>query len=175
MNNSGSGVPSNHFGTLPPRADARSRFSRFGKFLGRTRCLPLLVLTLACLLIREQFPFSNFPMYSSFSSHTFYIFVADAAGQPLAAATLTGTSTATWKKIYVSEMKKESERLRLGKTKMTPAQEAVVGEKVLRQVRNLLAADQSVNLPDGLSLYEVAVDLRAGHFEKKAVRIATLP
>ena len=41
-------------------------------------------LVVALLVIGEQFPFSYFPMYSSFDPRADYYYVADSAGQPLA-------------------------------------------------------------------------------------------
>ncbi len=49
----------------------------------RTRCKCLLVMALLCLVLRENYPFSNFPMYSSFSSRTYYLYLTDAEGQAL--------------------------------------------------------------------------------------------
>ena len=49
----------------------------------RTRYQCLLVMVLLCLLLRESYPFSNFPMYSSFSRQTYYLYLTDADGQPL--------------------------------------------------------------------------------------------
>lgn len=40
------------------------------------------------LIIRENFPFSHWPMYSNFSSESGYVYIVNAAGQPIAAATL---------------------------------------------------------------------------------------
>jgi hypothetical protein len=42
--------------------------------------------------IRENFPFSHWPMYSNFSRESGYVYVVNAAGQPIAAATLFETA-----------------------------------------------------------------------------------
>ncbi len=52
------------------------RMSRFGV---------LLTFTVLCLIIGEQYPFSSFPMYSSFSHDTYYIYLADQFDRPIAA------------------------------------------------------------------------------------------
>ncbi len=158
MNNSGSGVASNHFG-----------IGRLRTWLTQTRSLPLFLITAACLLVQEQFPFSNFPMYSSFSSHTFYVYLADESGRPIPSQTTTGMSTPTLKKVYVTEMRKETQRLHLGKKKLSPEQKAIVGQRLLTSLRT------STNAPNGLSLYEVSVDQHGGNFEKQTVRVAAIP
>ena len=52
-------------------------------WLRSTRCRCLLVMALLCLVLRENYPFSNFPMYSSFSSQTYYVYLTDGARRPL--------------------------------------------------------------------------------------------
>lgn len=158
MNNSGTGVASNHFGI-------GSLWNR----LARTRCLPLFALTTACLVLQEQFPFSNFPMYSSFSSHTFYVYLADGNGRPIPALTSLGMSTATLKKIYATELRKETQRLLLGKRKLSPQEKAVVGQRVLNGLK------LSATAPNELILYEVNIDQRGGRFDKQTTPVASIP
>src|SRR5215467_11610259 len=50
-------------------------------WLARFRCL--LVMVLLGLILRENYPFSNFPMYSSFSRRTYFIYLANSAGEPI--------------------------------------------------------------------------------------------
>ena len=48
-----------------------------------TRYQCLLVMVLLCLVLRENYPFSNFPMYSSSGKHTYYLYL-DRRGWPAA-------------------------------------------------------------------------------------------
>jgi hypothetical protein len=48
----------------------------------------------------EFYPFSNFPMYSTFEPETYYVYVTDAADKPLPIGTLFGKSPSDVKKIY---------------------------------------------------------------------------
>jgi hypothetical protein len=43
-------------------------------------------------IIRENFPFSHWPMYSNFSRESGYVYIVNGAGQPIAAATLFETA-----------------------------------------------------------------------------------
>lgn len=43
-------------------------------------------------IIRENFPFSHWPMYSNFSRESGYVYVINGAGEPIAAATLLETA-----------------------------------------------------------------------------------
>lgn len=167
MSNSGSALSSNYF--------AAPAWRKFWRALARTRCLPLFALTLACLVIREQFPFSNFPMYATFSSHTFYVYLADGAGRPLPAIATIGMSTPTLKKVYVSEIQKERDRLHLGHKNLDAEQQRAVGERLLARLRNSSPQAESATARGGLSLYEVTIDLRHGQFEKRTEKIAAIP
>jgi hypothetical protein len=70
---------------LFPKVMTALRMSRFGV---------LLTFTVLCLVIGEQYPFSSFPMYSSFSLDTYYIYLADRFDRPIAAQLKLGVSTA---------------------------------------------------------------------------------
>ncbi len=62
------------------------------------------LLVLALYLIREEFPFSNFPMYSNISEEADVVFVTDQNDQPLPMKALFKTSSATSKKMYKKEL-----------------------------------------------------------------------
>jgi hypothetical protein len=70
---------------LFPKSTAVLRKSRFGV---------LLTSTVFYLVIGEQYPFSSFPMHSSFSHDTYYICLADRFDRPIAAQLKLGVSTA---------------------------------------------------------------------------------
>jgi hypothetical protein len=53
-------------------------------WLQNTRCKWLLIMVLLCLVLRENYPFSHFPMYDQFTNHTYYVFLTDAQGHPIA-------------------------------------------------------------------------------------------
>ncbi len=69
------------------------------QWLRSTRCKWLLLVTVLCLVLRENYPFSHFPMYSSFSNETYFLYLTDAAGQPIATSRF-GLSSSTLKKIF---------------------------------------------------------------------------
>lgn len=64
----------------------------------------MLVLVLALYLIREEFPFSNFPMYSNINEEADVTFVTDQNDQPLPMKALFKTSSGTSKKMYKKEL-----------------------------------------------------------------------
>ena len=56
-------------------------------------------MTLLCLGLRENYPFSHFPMFSSFSNRTYFIHLADAQGRELKTRQF-GLSNSGMKKIF---------------------------------------------------------------------------
>jgi hypothetical protein len=64
----------------------------------------MLVMVLALYLIREEFPFSNFPMYSNISEEADVTFVTDQNDQPLPMKALFKTSSGSSKKMYKKEL-----------------------------------------------------------------------
>lgn len=133
----------------------------------------MLLLTAGCLLIEEQFPFSNFPMYSSFGPTTYYLYIADGAAAPIATLTTLGMSTPTLKKVFSTEMRKERARLGTRAKQLTPEQKEAVGERLLARLRTSPAALQrGGEIPPVLRLYEVNISLARGRFDKQTVLIA---
>ena len=61
-------------------------------------------LVLALYIIKEQFPFSNFPMYSNFDTEADVIFVADQSDQPVPMSKVFRTGSAATKKTYKAEL-----------------------------------------------------------------------
>lgn len=58
-------------------------FSAARAWVSRTGCGCLLVMTLLCLVLRENYPFSQFPMYSSFSRKSYYLYLTTAQGEEI--------------------------------------------------------------------------------------------
>lgn len=95
------------------------------------------MLTVAFLLIGEQFPFSYFPMYSSFDPRTEYYFVADESGNPLACVEVFGTSTANVKKMYRTRLRELISKRGAKEADATLIEREVIGREMLVYLRGL--------------------------------------
>ena len=104
----------------------------------QTRCKCLLVMTLLCLGLRENYPFSNFPMYSSFSSRTYYLYLTDAEGQPLRTREF-GLSSSGLKKIFDGYRRIELKRFAQAGSERVPLAEQAAGQSLLRYLDGLTA------------------------------------
>ncbi len=71
------------------------------RLLGKVAPLGIFVaLTALCLALKENFPFTHYPMYSDFSDQSYYVWIGDAEGEPIAIQNLTGLRTGRIKKVY---------------------------------------------------------------------------
>lgn len=152
-----------------------NRVARWGRsaahWIARSGIQPLLLLTAACLLIGEQYPFSNFPMYSSFTDRTYYVYLADGADQPQPSVPLVGMSTPTLKKVYDGEVRRALRQLKVRRQDLTVEQKQAIGAPILSRLRNSAPTGPAV-LPEVLRLYQVDIELRDGRFEKRQTLIA---
>ena len=63
-------------------------------------CKLMLATIIACLALREWYPFSPFPMYANFGPTAWYICVTDAADQPLPAARYFGLDATIFRRVF---------------------------------------------------------------------------
>lgn len=150
----------------------RARLASMGWFALRYK--PLLLLTLLCLCLGEQFPFSDFPMYSSFTNKTFYVYLADGAGQPLPASASTGLRTSQLKKIYQRELRKEEPPPGRPRPALTLEQKRSAGNRVLASLKQSQWVRKRSKLPSALRFYEVNISFRDGRFEKQPLLVGEL-
>ena len=82
--------------------------ARFGRMLPLKTALLVIAV---CFVVRENFPFSHFPMYSSFSDYSYYIYFTDGKGEPVPILDLSGHKTSGLKKIYDKRLEKDREKM----------------------------------------------------------------
>lgn len=128
--------------------------------------IPLKVLwmmTAACLLVGEVYPFSNFPMFGNFSGKTWYVYLADESGKAIPAVDF-GVPTNGIKKAYDANL----DRIKAGlpkKKKLSAEQERVAGEETLRYLI-AGAKNRPANMA-ALRLVRVDVRMRDGKMVKE--------
>lgn len=65
----------------------------------------VLAATVFLAVVKEQYPFSNFPMYSHLDKEADVLFVTDQTDRVLPMERLFGTSSSTQKKVFITELK----------------------------------------------------------------------
>ena len=86
---------------------------------------------LALFLIKEQFPFSNFPMYSNFDTEADVIFVTDQNDQVLPMTKVFRNGSSTAKKAYKKELGKLTAKRKADSSEANEAERAAAGRIVL--------------------------------------------
>ncbi len=159
--------------TSPPPTD--SPHSRpMGSVWKWLRNTPITILALYCavsLLLEENYPFSHYPMYSNPGADRSYYIVADAAGQPIPIADLTGSTSPQVGKMYRKKAEEAGKPWKLKSSSLTPDLQQKVGEEIFAQLR-LYAKHMKKTLPDKLMLQKVDVSYRDGKVTENAEVLA---
>jgi len=142
-----------------------------------------LAVIIVCFSVRENFPFSHFPMYSSFSDYSYYVYIADSKGNPIPIETLTSHKTSSLKKIYYEEIKKTRKRLEAAGTDiegfrfMTTEQRIPAGEHLLKWIygNTKESAMPELNALRPLQVYHVDLFLKDGEISSIPAKVAELP
>jgi hypothetical protein len=143
------------------------------EWLKSTRFKCLLAMTLLCLGLRENYPFSNFPMFSSFNGRTYMLYLADAQGTALSSATF-GLQTSALKKIFDTYRRAEL-RKTSGPSKVRAAlAEQAAGEALLRYIERQGSVQPQIrNLLHGLRVQYLSIHLKRDRLVFETRTIAT--
>ena len=120
-------------------------------------------LVIALFVIKEQFPFSNFPMYSNFDAEADVVFVADQKGDPLAMDKIFssgGSSTA--KKAYKKELGKITKPTKRDSNEATAQERQTAGAIVISDWHAKLRRDRVPPGTTALRLYRRTFELKDG-------------
>ena len=104
------------------------------------------LLVLALFIIKERFPFSNFPMYSNISEEADVAFVTDQNDKPVAMKDVFKTGSATAKKMYRKELSVLTQPKGRDSEHATPDERKLAGKAVLdsmmpRLIKKAVPAD----------------------------------
>ncbi len=139
--------------------------------------LVLLTAAVIPLLQREQpkpgefYPFSNFPMYASFSPSTYYVYVTDLRDAPVPVTLLTGKVLSNLKKQYDTELKRQKQKTGAGSQADLPqAVRQEAGKVVLNWLLPFVHQDM-LNELGGLRLKEVTITYEGGKIRKRELEV----
>lgn len=129
---------------------------------------PLTVMTVYCLIsifLRENYPFTHYPMYSNPGAERSYYLVADATtGQPLPIAELSGITCPKIGKIWRTKAAELAGKANKNKQKLGTEDKQAIGLAIFSQLRGY-AKDEGRVLPARLQLRRVDI----GYAEGKVV------
>lgn len=120
-------------------------------FLKRSPIGALLIYTALSLLLKENYPFSNYPMYSNPSAERPYYTVADGNGQPIPVQKLTGITCPKIGKIYRKKAEELAKKHDIKAKDLPPAMVQQVCDEMFAQMRHEAKGKNQV-LPDQLQI-----------------------
>lgn len=153
-------------------ASAGHRVIQF--FVYHARRWPVLwVTTTLCLLIGENYPFSNYPMYATFSDATYMVYITDQDGKPIPVFDTFGMRTSILKKIYHKEALKALRRNRRRMQQLEAEHLAEAGHVALVRLvshRN----DMAPHRYQALNLVHLNIVMEEGKIVRKPMTVATM-
>ena len=125
----------------------------------------LAIFVAVSLVLRENYPFSHFPMYSSPKAPRAYYLVTNSEEQPLPISTLTGVTPPKIGKIHWRKSREQEVAARkLGKSHSGSDHQA--GREICAMLREQ-AAVRGQNLPQGLRLFRVEIQYDRGVIKER--------
>jgi len=126
----------------------------------------MVILVITLLVIREHFPFSNFPMYSNFDNEADVIFVTDQNDQPVPMSKVFRTGSAATKKVYKSELSDLCSPLGRDTDQSLLTERQAAGRVVLAQLKARIKPGILAAEVDALRLYRRTFVLEDGVFRE---------
>jgi hypothetical protein len=141
-------------------------------FLKVTPLVALAIFTALSLVIKENYPFSNYPMYSNPSPERNYFMITDGEGKPIPVATLTGITCPKIGKIFRKRSDEMADKLKLKRTALPQEMVQAVGMSIFQQLRKE-AAGMNKELPPKLQLMRTDITFEDGKIVELPHLIAT--
>ena len=148
------------------------RGERWPQLLWYTPLTALVIFVIVCLVAKENFPFSNFPMYARPGAERGYFVVTEGDGQPLPVGSLTGVTASQVGKAYRKKSKELGRQTNPLAPKSRTDRDRIVGMEIFQMLREQ-AAKREKDLPEKLQLHLVEIRFESGEIkEKKRVLFA---
>ncbi len=113
------------------------------------------------LKVKENFPFSNYPMYGDPDPVSEYYHLADGEGKPLPVRTLTGVTCPQVGKILRKRGDDRGRQLGMKRKNMPPAEWEIICRKTLDELRQK-ASVRGNKLPDKMRIMHTKIEYKDG-------------
>jgi hypothetical protein len=139
--------------TPTPSTYGTNLWPRIWKFIKISPLTALAVYTLVSLQLEENYPISNYPMYSNPSPERPYYMITDGEGKLLPIQTLTGVTCPKIGKIFRKECDELAKQLDVKAVELKPEHHQAISMKMFAYLRNeSQQKDQTAALPAKLRL-----------------------
>ncbi len=160
---------------LPLRALIRKTLPPVRRVLLGTPVGSLAALCAVSLVLEENYPFSDFPMYSNPSPEREFFVVRDADGGPIPVATLTGITSPKVGKIYRRKATEASPEGIRGWRDLPLSESQRIGGELLSYLREQAERRNRGTLPERLRLELVRFGHEEGRFVERSKLLAEEP
>jgi hypothetical protein len=126
----------------------------------------------------EWYPFSNFPMYATFTADTYLVFITDQDDQPLPIKHLLGTAASDVKKTYDRKLAQLKSRGPKGARKLDlplDLRREAGAETLLAVVKTIPDAAKLPASTTALRLHEVTLSYQEGRIHQGATAVGEIP
>ena len=113
------------------------------------------------LKVKENFPFSNYPMYGDPDPVSEFYHLADETGKPLAVRTLTGVTCPQVGKILRKRGDDRGKQLGMKRKNMPPAEWEVICRRTLDELRHK-AVVNGAGLPEKMRIMHTTIEYKDG-------------
>jgi hypothetical protein len=113
----------------------KANWPRIWKFIKISPLTSLAVYTLLSLQLEENYPFSNYPMYSNPSPERPYYMITDGEGKPVPIQTLTGVTCPKIGKIFRSHTDDMAKELKIKAVQLKPEHHQAISMEMFAMLR----------------------------------------
>jgi hypothetical protein len=145
---------------------ALSRGEPWTRLLWHTPLTTLVVFVIACLIAKENFPFSNFPMYSRPGAERGIFLITDGDGQPIPVGSLTGVTASQVGKAYRRKSKELGRPTNPLSGQSRAERDRMVGTEIFQMLREQ-SAKRGKELPERLQLHLMEIRFEEGEVKEK--------
>lgn len=135
--------------------------------------ISLLALVLFCALslaLKENYPISHFPMYGNPSDDVYYHWLADAEGNALPIATLTGKTAAKLGKMLRSYTQERADALKVERKALPQAEVDAVCRELLAYLRKEATAVKAT-MPERLAVMRTTIHYMDGSLREETLAV----
>lgn len=111
------------------------------------------------LAVKENYPFSNYPMYGDPDPVSEYYHLADGTGKPLPVHLLTGVTCPQLGKILRKYGDERAQQLHTKRKKLLPAEWDPICRRIFSELRSKTGGNQ---LPDKLRIMHTTIEFKDG-------------
>jgi hypothetical protein len=130
----------------------------------QTPLTTLAIFVAGSLVLKETYPFSHFPMFSSPTAPRAYYMVTDSAGQPLPISKLTGVTPPKIGKMHWRKSRQKA-RATENEARGNAGQNDEVGREICTMLRDQATRRGQV-LPPGIQLFRVEIKYNDGKLKE---------